>query len=73
MSMLQSECFDGILFNNLLTIWKFGRGLTDRTDTCMLDFFVSFGHLFSLVDYVGNAFVTFSLVDNTYFVSVISL
>jgi len=40
--VLQSQCFDGMLFNNLLTVWKFDCGLTDRTDTCMLDFFVSF-------------------------------
>ena len=52
--MLQSECFDGVLFNNLLTIWKFNDGLTDRADTCMLDFFVSFNSLFSHVDNTFN-------------------
>jgi len=45
--VLQSECFDGILFSNLLTIWKFDDGLANRPDTCMLHFFVNFFFMFT--------------------------
>jgi len=40
--VMQSECFDGMLFNHLLTIWKFSAGLTNMPNTCLLNFFVSF-------------------------------
>lgn len=39
---VKSECFDGVMFNYLLTIWKFNPGLKDIEQSCVIDFFIDF-------------------------------
>lgn len=40
--VVKSECFDGVMFNYLLTIWKFNPGLKDIEQSCVIDFFIDF-------------------------------
>lgn len=41
-TFVKSECFDGVMFNYLLTIWKFNPGLKDIEQSCVIDFFIDF-------------------------------
>lgn len=41
-SFVKSECFDGVMFNYLLTIWKFNPGLKDIEQSCVIDFFIDY-------------------------------
>uniref|UniRef100_A0A336LMW5 CSON012999 protein n=1 Tax=Culicoides sonorensis TaxID=179676 RepID=A0A336LMW5_CULSO len=40
--IVKSECFDGVMFNYLLTIWKFNPGLKDIEQSCVIDFYIDF-------------------------------
>lgn len=40
--MFQSVCMDGVLFNHLITEWKFLPGIEKQPRSCVLDFYVSF-------------------------------
>lgn len=41
-TVVRAECFDGVLFNYLLTVWKFGPGLKDISQSCVIDFYIDF-------------------------------
>ncbi|XP_072224173.1 coenzyme Q-binding protein COQ10 homolog, mitochondrial [Leuresthes tenuis] len=39
---VKAVCTDGSLFSHLETVWRFGPGAKDLSDSCKVDFFVSF-------------------------------
>ncbi|XP_008471386.3 coenzyme Q-binding protein COQ10 homolog B, mitochondrial [Diaphorina citri] len=40
--LIKANCFDGKLFDHLVTMWRFHRGLEDVPQSCVIDFYVSF-------------------------------
>uniref|UniRef100_A0A8D8LY09 Coenzyme Q-binding protein COQ10 homolog B, mitochondrial n=1 Tax=Cacopsylla melanoneura TaxID=428564 RepID=A0A8D8LY09_9HEMI len=40
--LVKANCFDGKLFDHLVTMWRFHRGLEDVPQSCVIDFYVSF-------------------------------
>ncbi|GAB0091757.1 Coenzyme Q-binding protein COQ10, mitochondrial [Sergentomyia squamirostris] len=39
---IKAECVDGRLFNYMLTMWRFSRGLKDIPQSCVIDIHVAF-------------------------------
>ena len=54
--IVTAVCTDMNLFNELKTVWKFGRGLEENADSCSLDFAVSFQFKRSAHAYLSKMF-----------------
>lgn len=55
-NVVKAECFDGVLFNYLLTIWKFNPGLKDIDQSCVIDFYIDFEFKSNLHRKLSNLF-----------------
>lgn len=40
--LIKANCFDGKLFDHLITMWRFHQGLQAVPQSCVIDFYVSF-------------------------------
>lgn len=55
-NIVRAECFDGVLFNYLLTVWKFSPGLKDVHQSCVIDFYIDFEFKTQLHRRLANLF-----------------
>lgn len=54
--IVRAECFDGVLFNYLLTVWRFSPGLKDVHQSSVIDFFIDFEFKTKLHRRLANLF-----------------
>lgn len=54
--MVKAECKDGRLFDHLDTLWLFSPGLKNNSETCVIDFALSFEFKSTIYSHLSNFF-----------------
>lgn len=54
--LVKADCSDGTLFNHLKTLWIFNPGLKNNTNTCVIDFSLSFEFKSIIHSHMSNLF-----------------
>ncbi|KAK2586769.1 hypothetical protein KPH14_011797 [Odynerus spinipes] len=54
--LVKADCSDGTLFDHLKTLWIFSPGLKNNTNTCVIDFSLSFEFKSIIHSHMSNLF-----------------
>ncbi|XP_011350150.1 coenzyme Q-binding protein COQ10 homolog B, mitochondrial isoform X2 [Ooceraea biroi] len=54
--VVKAECRDGRLFDHLDTLWLFSSGLKNNSETCVIDFSLSFEFKSAIYSHLSNLF-----------------
>ena len=54
--LVKAECVDGKLFNHMLTLWRFSPGLKRETQSCVIDFRITFEFCSAFHLHLSNLF-----------------
>lgn len=55
-NMVKAECTDGVLFHQLLTLWRFSPGLKRELQSCVVDFQIAFEFRSAFHSHLSNLF-----------------